>query len=137
LGLAEKITEIMDIDIMVPAVSQGAIGIETRENDINIDKIMKGINFTEYLAGSYHFTLLNVPRKKFIIQIWVPATFVTIVPKKNDVSYPSGRCRAQKPIETMISPAMRCCAPYVIEDKLGVDCYSQVVQSLGEAGHGL
>jgi hypothetical protein len=62
---------------------------------------------------------------------------VTIVPKKNDVSYPYGRCRAQKPIETMISPAMRCCAPYVIEDKLGVDCYSQVVQSLGEARHGL
>ncbi len=47
LGLEEKITEIIAVDIMLPAVSQGAIGIETREHDQGIDLIMSGINHDE------------------------------------------------------------------------------------------
>lgn len=47
LGLEDKITEIIDLDIMLPAVSQGAIGIETREDDDYIDEIMAGINHEE------------------------------------------------------------------------------------------
>jgi hydroxymethylbilane synthase len=47
LGLEQRITEIIDTDIMVPAVSQGAIGIEIRQNDPAIDVIMKTINHEE------------------------------------------------------------------------------------------
>lgn len=50
LGLEERITEIIDTDIMVPAVSQGAIGIEIRKNDKDTDKIMNGINHPETMA---------------------------------------------------------------------------------------
>ncbi|TSA38169.1 MAG: hydroxymethylbilane synthase [Porphyromonadaceae bacterium] len=47
LGLDERITQIIDPDIMFPAVSQGAIGIEVREGDPLIDEIMTGINHEE------------------------------------------------------------------------------------------
>jgi hydroxymethylbilane synthase len=47
LGLEEKITEIIDLNVMLPAVSQGAIGIETRINDTHIDSVMHGINHEE------------------------------------------------------------------------------------------
>jgi hydroxymethylbilane synthase len=47
LGLEDKITEIIDVDIMLPAVSQGAIGIETRDNDQFIDSMMQTINHDE------------------------------------------------------------------------------------------
>lgn len=47
LGLEARITEIIDVDIMVPAVSQGAIGIEIRENDEDIATIINGINHEE------------------------------------------------------------------------------------------
>ncbi len=47
LGLEERITEIIDTNIMVPAVSQGAIGIEVRENDSLIETIMNGVNHDE------------------------------------------------------------------------------------------
>lgn len=47
LGLEDRITEIIDTDIMVPAVSQGAIGIEIRENDNDIATIIDGINHNE------------------------------------------------------------------------------------------
>ncbi len=33
LGLADRITGVLDFDVMVPAVAQGAIGIETRQAD--------------------------------------------------------------------------------------------------------
>lgn len=49
LGLDERITEILDADIMFPAISQGAIGIEISENDPQVDLIMKGINHEETL----------------------------------------------------------------------------------------
>jgi hydroxymethylbilane synthase len=47
LGLEENITEIIDTEVMVPAVSQGAMGLETRVDDPEIDSIMQGINHTE------------------------------------------------------------------------------------------
>jgi hydroxymethylbilane synthase len=49
LGMEDKITEIIDTEVMLPAVSQGAIGIETRANDPEIDSIMQGINHDETL----------------------------------------------------------------------------------------
>jgi len=47
LGMEERITEILDISIMVPAVSQGAIGIEICDNDPELTSIMNGINHPE------------------------------------------------------------------------------------------
>lgn len=50
LGLDERITEIISTDIMVPAVSQGAIGIEIRKNNPDIETVMKGINHHETMV---------------------------------------------------------------------------------------
>ena len=47
LGLGDKISEIIDPEVIVPAVSQGAIGIETRENDEAIEEIVKAISDEE------------------------------------------------------------------------------------------
>ena len=47
LGLEEYITEIIDPEVIMPAVSQGAIAIETRENDPEVDELMKKVNHTE------------------------------------------------------------------------------------------
>lgn len=44
LGLDEHITEIISPDIIMPAVGQGAIGIEIRENDEATSDIMEKIN---------------------------------------------------------------------------------------------
>ncbi len=41
LGLADKASEIIPYDIMLPAVGQGALCIEVRENDENIKKIIR------------------------------------------------------------------------------------------------
>lgn len=43
-GLERYITEIIDPEVIMPAVSQGAIAIETRINDIEIDEIMAVVN---------------------------------------------------------------------------------------------
>lgn len=43
LGLENYITEILPTDTFIPAVSQGAIGIESRENDAGTDAILKDI----------------------------------------------------------------------------------------------
>ncbi|MDP2335335.1 MAG: hydroxymethylbilane synthase [Bacteroidota bacterium] len=47
LGLEEYITEIIDPEVLMPAVSQGAIAIETRQNDPEIDFLMAKLNHTE------------------------------------------------------------------------------------------
>jgi hydroxymethylbilane synthase len=47
LGLAEKITAAMPTEIMLPALAQGAIGIEIREGDEEIKQLLSGINHTE------------------------------------------------------------------------------------------
>jgi len=44
LGLEQYITEIIDPEVVMPAVSQGAIAIETRLNDPEIDLLMAKIN---------------------------------------------------------------------------------------------
>jgi hydroxymethylbilane synthase len=47
LGLEKYITEIIDPEVILPAVSQGAIAIETRINDFEIDELMAEINHRE------------------------------------------------------------------------------------------
>lgn len=44
LGMADKITMTMPVDLMLPAVAQGAIGIEARENDERIHALLAPIN---------------------------------------------------------------------------------------------
>jgi hydroxymethylbilane synthase len=44
LELDHYITEILDPNVLIPAVSQGVIAIESRENDTRIDKYLKEIN---------------------------------------------------------------------------------------------
>lgn len=47
LGLEKYITEIIDPEIIVPAVSQGAIAVEMRLNDPEIDLLMEKLNHTD------------------------------------------------------------------------------------------
>ncbi len=47
LGLEKYITEIIDPEIIVPAVSQGAIAIEIRMNDPEVEILMEKINHPE------------------------------------------------------------------------------------------
>jgi hydroxymethylbilane synthase len=47
LGLEKYITEIIDPEVILPAVSQGAIAIETRIGDTEIETLMSKINHTE------------------------------------------------------------------------------------------
>ena len=44
LGLADKITSIVSVDVMLPAVAQGCIGIETREDDAATRDLLRAIN---------------------------------------------------------------------------------------------
>jgi hydroxymethylbilane synthase len=44
LGLADKITRAMPIDIMLPAIAQGAIGLEIREGDEVTRELLAAIN---------------------------------------------------------------------------------------------
>jgi hydroxymethylbilane synthase len=44
LGLAGKITSLVPTDVMLPAVAQGCIGIETREDDAETRAILSAIN---------------------------------------------------------------------------------------------
>jgi hydroxymethylbilane synthase len=44
LGLADRITSIMPIDIMLPAIAQGAIGIQISAKDQRMRKILEALN---------------------------------------------------------------------------------------------
>lgn len=44
LGLSSRIKEYIAIDMLLPAIGQGAIGIETRENDIDIYELIMSLN---------------------------------------------------------------------------------------------
>ena len=44
LGLAAKITSLVPIDVMLPAVAQGCIGIETRADDAKTRELLAAIN---------------------------------------------------------------------------------------------
>ncbi len=46
LGWAEKITGIIDLQVCLPAVGQGALGIETRNNDSRVNKVVSILNDT-------------------------------------------------------------------------------------------
>jgi hydroxymethylbilane synthase len=47
LGLTDAITEVLDTDEFLPAVGQGAIGIETREDDAETRALLDSINHVE------------------------------------------------------------------------------------------
>ena len=47
LGLKDKITAVIPIDIMLPAVAQGCIGIETRHDDAATRNILRPLNHQE------------------------------------------------------------------------------------------
>ncbi len=44
LGLEEKITEIIPVEISLPAIGQGALGIETRKADQEVDRRIRFLN---------------------------------------------------------------------------------------------
>jgi hydroxymethylbilane synthase len=43
IGLERYISEVIEPDVIIPAVSQGAIAVEIRENDSRIDQVLDGI----------------------------------------------------------------------------------------------
>jgi hydroxymethylbilane synthase len=47
MGLADRITRLMDPDMMIPAIGQGALGIETRVRDSRIDEVVSPLNHEE------------------------------------------------------------------------------------------
>jgi len=47
LGLEKRITELLSTDISLPAIGQGAIGIECREDDEFVNGLLKDLNHTE------------------------------------------------------------------------------------------
>jgi hydroxymethylbilane synthase len=60
LGLKDKITQLIDPDLMLPAVSQGIIGIEIRENDNYINDFIKAITHPEtYISALAERTFLR------------------------------------------------------------------------------
>lgn len=50
LGLAGKITQVFDEEIMLPAAGQGALGIETRSGDVQTTEIVAILDHTETRA---------------------------------------------------------------------------------------
>ncbi len=44
LGLADRVTELLDVDWMLPAVGQGAIGLECRTEDVETRHLVEGAN---------------------------------------------------------------------------------------------
>ena len=44
LGLEERITEIISTEISLPAIGQGALGIETRMDDEEVEKKIRSLN---------------------------------------------------------------------------------------------
>lgn len=50
LGLAEKITQVLDEEVMLPAVGQGALGIETRVGDGETQRLVAALDHAETRA---------------------------------------------------------------------------------------
>lgn len=44
LGLVARITETLEPEVMLPAVGQGALGVETREDDAEVIEILSGLD---------------------------------------------------------------------------------------------
>lgn len=51
LGLADRITEALGVNVMVPAVGQGALGIEIREGDADVRGIVEALADAETTAA--------------------------------------------------------------------------------------
>ncbi len=47
LGMADKVTEVLNPETMLPAVGQGIIAVEARESDNGMKELMKGYNVQE------------------------------------------------------------------------------------------
>jgi len=63
MGLENLITEVISEDTMIPAIGQGAIGIETRVDDEFINEIIKPLNHED--------TAICVTcRKSFSVASW-------------------------------------------------------------------
>ncbi len=83
LGQADEITEYLDEDVMLPAVGQGALCIETRQNDDNIAPIMEKLDhydtrvcvtgeraFLKQIEGSCHIPVAcfaKIADKKIVL----------------------------------------------------------------------
>ncbi|MFW5851141.1 MAG: hydroxymethylbilane synthase [Bacteroidota bacterium] len=52
LGLHDKITEVIDENIIVPAVSQGIIAVECRESDVELQSLLQPLNHAETHVSS-------------------------------------------------------------------------------------
>lgn len=54
LGLEDRITRILETDILLPAIGQGALGIEIREDDRQLDELLSFLNHepTEIISRS-------------------------------------------------------------------------------------
>lgn len=52
LGKADRITEILPVDTMIPAVGQGALAIETRADDEELKEILSFLNDAPTLAAT-------------------------------------------------------------------------------------
>lgn len=50
LGASSRITQVLDADIMLPAVGQGALGIETRANDAETSRLAAALDDAETRA---------------------------------------------------------------------------------------
>jgi hydroxymethylbilane synthase len=50
LGVADKVTQVLDASVMLPAVGQGAIGIETRVSDADTSKLVAALDDAETRA---------------------------------------------------------------------------------------
>ncbi len=60
LGLEEKITEIIPTDISLPAIGQGALGIETRQDDREVEEQIRFLNDkASWIAVSAERSFLN------------------------------------------------------------------------------
>jgi len=50
MGLADRITQFLPVEMMLPAVGQGALGLEVRAGDDELKKIMEKINHSPTYA---------------------------------------------------------------------------------------
>lgn len=61
LGWKDKITEIIDPDILLPSVGQGAVGIEARQHDVDVLRLIIGLDHeTTHLALEAERAFLRV-----------------------------------------------------------------------------
>jgi hydroxymethylbilane synthase len=47
MGLADRVTTYLEPDVMIPAIGQGALGIEIRENDPAVESVVSAFNHWE------------------------------------------------------------------------------------------